>query len=455
MTEQFKVLWEVPRLLHVFFQSYLLLTVLLFFFGPWDWVVYDPLKLTAFLAAAQIAIWMGYRMSRLMAERLTPDAAMIEGNRRLAKVILGVSAIVSIALVPPTALSRTGLWLPDPVLAWENLGRAYNDNNDRLLMGNPYVMVEYIRIILGPLLAALFPLLVIYWRRVPLWMKALGCACVVSIMLIYFSTGTNKGIADVIVTLPILVIIANKIKNVRSRIVFTRVNTLGLIAFVFFLIFFGLTQETRRGMVGELGVFNAGTFIIYADSAGVAENWSQQWIIIYESIVRYLTQGYQALSISFEIDTAPTFGIGHSMFLSENVDAWLGTHYFTEQSIPGQLDARFGIDRLALWHSIYPWLASDVGYVGTIFVMFVFSVLLFTSLFLVIRTEDPIMAVLAYLMVILFFYIPGNNQLFQTGETTSAFFVVAILAVVRLIKYLPRKDAMRLARPVDAARTAS
>lgn len=434
--------WKIPKLLHTFFQTYLFITVLAFFFGPWNWIVYDPFKLVAFLAASQAAIWAGYRLSRLWVSRMTiADEALLLRNRTLAVRITAISTLLSLALLLPTSLSRTGNLIPDIRLAWENAGQAYNDNFDRITAGNPYVVVEYLRILLAPLLVSTFPLMMIFWRRLPTLLKAASLVSVTAMMVIYFSIGTNKGIADVVVMFPMLVVIARKINDPKSPVILTKENMIAIGSIIIFLIFFGITQETRRGNVGTGGIFNGGSFLIFADSAGVAENWSSQWIIIYESITRYLTQGYQALAFSFELTTPSTFGVGNSMFFAENINSLAGTDYFVEQSIPGQLDSRFGINRLVLWHSIYPWLASDFGYFGTILCMLIFSFMLFSSIFVTIRFEDPFFATLAYLLIILFFYIPANNQIFQTGETAVAFLVITALVTPRLLRYFPRGDA--------------
>ena len=39
-----------------------------------------------------------------------------------------------------------------------------------------------------------------------------------------------------------------------------------------------------------------------------------------------------------------------------------------------------------------------------------------------------------YLMVILFFYVPANNQVFQSGESSVAFLVVGFIFVLKKIQ---------------------
>ena len=43
--------WLAPL---IFFELYLAATILLFFFGPWDWNVDAPVLLASYLVAAQV-----------------------------------------------------------------------------------------------------------------------------------------------------------------------------------------------------------------------------------------------------------------------------------------------------------------------------------------------------------------------------------------------------------------
>jgi hypothetical protein len=162
----------------------------------------------------------------------------------------------------------------------------------------------------------------------------------------------------------------------------------------------------------------------------------------FESIARYLGQGYYALSMAFHIDHTTTFGFGNSMFLARNADAIFGTDYFTTGSLPGLLEAQTGWSAVALWHSIYPWLASDFGFAGALVVVGGFAYLLGLSWGRSLTTAGAPWLLMTFMMVILFFYVPGNNQIFQTAETCVAFFIVSFqLLWMRRSRVLVGSDA--------------
>ena len=95
------------RLLPItFFMSYLTFTVFLFAFGPWPWPVMNGTKLYIFLAFANLALLLGY----LRGIASTPRD--YRGTWSISS-ILRISLVVSLLLLGPTAMARTGSSIPD------------------------------------------------------------------------------------------------------------------------------------------------------------------------------------------------------------------------------------------------------------------------------------------------------------------------------------------------------
>lgn len=431
--------WLVPL---IFFQLYLSLTVFFFFFGPWPWNINNPGELFAYLLSVQLSIFFGYVLawpkicsSSHRQQDYSNHLSALAGLRFTKQAL-----IISLILFIPTSLSRTGNFIPDIIEGISNTGAVYNENFSRLEAGNSFVLVEYLRMALSPWLIATFPLAVVYWGRMSSMMRF---ACVVAItanLTLYIATGTNKGLADFVTTAPWLIYLAAATGELRLKISKTKILLIFAMLFFIFLQFFASSQLERAGNVGESGSFSTGTTVIQADAGAFAKILSDNYRIIYESLTRYLVQGYYALSLSFQVEHNGTFGFGHSMFLARNANALLNTTYFTEQSLPGLVETKFGWSMMTLWHSIYPWLASDFGFVGSIFVMGSFAYLLSLSWGMSLCTLRYRWITMSFLMLILFFYIPANNQIFQSGETCVGFFIILTSLV------LPkRKRIMKLA----------
>ena len=445
---QFRRRWLLPLL---FFEGYLAVTVALFFWGPWPWDPPAPGLLFGYLAAAQVAIAMGYLLSWGGVERAAAAAEDPAVHEERALSFLRAALWVAWLLAIPSSLSRTGTLLPDVLEGIRNPGPVYNANFERLEAGNPYVVVEYLRLLLSPFLVGLMPVAVVYWSRLSRGLKLSALGAIGFHLSLYVATGTNKGLADALVSVPWLIFLGVFLGTVRLLV---SVRTL-LLAFaalsVAFLAFFGAGQIQREGGAGEAGVFSAGSVMISADRYdSVSMRLGETERIVYESMTRYLGQGYYALSLSFDLEQASTLGLGHSMFLARNGDAIFGTDRFTAGSLPAVLEQQTGWGMMSRWHSIYPWLASDVGFTGALVVLGLLAWLLGRSwgAALLGRGHRPI--ILCYLLLVLFFYIPANNQVFQTAETCVAFFLV-LLAWARSARGQDEEEAAEDRGPGAAA----
>lgn len=424
----FRKKWLMPLF---FFEIYLSATVALFFFGPWPWKLDQPILLFSYLVAAQHFIAIGYLLAWRRIQRQYQSTEEPAGHLIYGVSFLKRSLLITCILIIPTALSRTGDFLPNILEGLSDTGAVYNRNFERLQDGNPFVVVEYLRILFAPFLIAVFPLTIVYWSRLSLQIKLLSLVLIFFNLSLYLATGTNKGMADLVITFPWLIFLGVSTGLLHLQIRRRWLVMCVVVLFIAFLQFFGMGQAEREGGVGELGIFNTGSGVIEADRDNfLSVLLSDSQRIIFESLARYIGQGYYALSMSFGLDHTSTLGVGHSMFLARNADAAFNTEYFTSGSLPGLLETNSGWGMSALWHSIYPWLASDVGFIGALFAMAIFAYLLGLSWGFSLLTVAPQWIVLFYLLLILFFYIPANNQIFQSGESCIAFFLI-LFAVFR------------------------
>lgn len=416
----------------VFFQLYLSLTVWLFFYGPWPWMVDNPGALFAYLAAAQVAIASGYLLAWRRVAAIQPTPAqrteeLHEGVRFL-KAALAITAVLAL----PSSLSRTGALIPDVAAGIGNAGLAYNENFERLEAGNVYVAVEYLRMLVSPWLTAVLPLTVLYWGRLDWGWRLAALGLIGFNLAMYLATGTNKGIADLVVTLPWMLLLAVSAGTLRVHRIGLKLALTSVVLLGAFLYLFGAGQQLREGSGSEYGTFFSGDFVLQADSEHfISSLLPQEFRLIFEALSRYVVHGYYALSLALQSDSSSTLGFGHSMFLARNADAVLGSDYFVSQSIPGLLERDHGWGMFLLWHSIYPWFASDLGFVGALVVIAALAYLLGLSWGHALATASARWTVLLFLLLVLFFYVPANNQVFQSGETCIAFFMLLYM-VARL-----------------------
>jgi hypothetical protein len=70
-----------------------------------------------------------------------------------------------------------------------------------------------------------------------------------------------------------------------------------------------------------------------------------------------------------------------------------------------------------------------VGFIGSLLVMGGFAYLLGLSWGAALLTASAHWTVMLFLVLVLFFYAPANNQVFQSGETCCAFFILLFMVL--------------------------
>jgi hypothetical protein len=416
----------------LFFELYLNFTVVLFAFGPWPWPVRNPVKLYGFLAASHVALFLGYvsvllvaRLSRLSRyENTTVRSFFSTCPEHRSSRLLIVSIILNLVLLPLTFLSRTGKVLPDLRSALLNPGDAYG--SARVARASGFVVFEYVRILLAPWLFPLIPLTAFYWPGMRRKLRLGAVVAVLGLLSVSIATGTNKGIADFVLISPWLVLAAHfsGIGNLKRRQKMSLFLLL-ILAFAIFVGFFTRGQMTRQGS-GALSFYTS-TPGLYADTDNFLVGFLPFNVKVgLVALSSYLTQGYYALSLALECPFVPMFGVGNSMFLFLNFSDLFKLHSIRELPYPVRLE-RFGWDAYGKWSSIYPWIASDVSFVGTLGVVFLIGLLFGLTWLDTLQGTNPLAICMFAQFLIMLFYFPANNQVAQSGEPFVSFYVLLVL----------------------------
>ena len=397
---------------------YLNLTVLLFAFGPWPWPVWDGTKLYLFLAGAHLALLLGY----WSAVRRAPQGY---SGRWTVQQLVFASLIVNLVLLIPTSLSRSGSGVPDIITGLTDPGSAYAQS--LALRTEETSFIEYVRIILGPLLFLLLPLTVFYWQKLARPLRMGATLGILGFLAISIAIGTNKALADFVLLLPWLVTgsyLAGVLKlNKRQKTFLMGVVAL---AVVFLSAFFAAGQSTRAGSGAISGYFASIDLSADLDSP-LLRDLPETMRVGVVGLTGYLTQGYYALYLSLDEPFIPMFGIGNSMFLYRNAAKLTGLDEIEDMPYPARIERRYGWDAYGDWSSIYPWIASDVSFPGTIVVVFLIGRLFALSWLDTLKGANPFAVAIFAEFIIMLFYFPANNQVLQSGETLSGFVVILLL----------------------------
>jgi hypothetical protein len=403
----------------VFFSVYLTATVIFFAVGPFEFPVDNPGTLYLFLALAHVALLAGYWRAAF------GEPKGYSGKWKASRLLFW-SAAVSLLLLLPTCRARTGSFLPDITNGILNTGDAYANAVSLSMEGGQIPALEYLRILLGPLFAPLLPLTVFYWKVLARTTRIMAVGGIVGTVALFVGMGTNKAIADTMLLLPWMIFAGYKagILQLKLRRVLACV-VCGAVGFVLFLEFFGMAMAGRSGSPAAAGYFPATG--VTADS----ENFSIRSLtpgpaILVMGLDIYLTSGYYALSLALHEPFVPMYGVGNSMFLYRQAARLTGDEDILQNPYPVRIE-KYGWDAEGLWSSIYPWIASDVSFPGTILIVYLIGRLFALSWLDTLAGVNPFAVVLFSQLLIMLFYFPANNQLLQSGEGFTAFWVTLIL----------------------------
>jgi len=402
----------------IFFLSFLNLTVVIFFFGPWPFELANPTKLIVFLASSHIALALGYLSAAFKAPRGFNRSWCLE---RLA----GWSLAVSLAVLLPTTLFRTGSLFPSIIDALSNPGQVYTASLRTRTEVLP--LIEYVRFFLGPLIGMLLPLTLFYWRRLGLVGKIGGVINIGGVILTFIAMGTNKAIADTLAVIPWLLLAGHFSGTLRLS--FKRRTALvcaAVCATVLFLGFYTATQNSRSGSSARYGyVRSAG---VWADRDNVMiRNLPETAQVGVLGLTGYLAHGYYGLYLALDKPFVPMYGVGNSFFLFRQAARLLGRPSIMDMPYPLRVQAADGWDAYALWGTIYPWIASDVSFPGTIVIVFLIGRLFALTWLDTLRGENPFAVVMFSQFVIMLFYFSANNQCLQDGEGVATFWFIFVV----------------------------
>jgi hypothetical protein len=402
----------------VFFTGYLTFTVLFFALGPFSFPIDNPISLYLFLTLAHLALFAGYWRAAFR----QPQG--YSAKWRVPQLVLW-SAAASLLLLFPTSRARTGSALPDVLYGIQNPGEAYGMTNS-LAGSNSLPLIEYMRILLGPLIGLLLPLTIFYWERLDKRIRLLGISGILGTVALFLAMGTNKAIADTVLLLPWMTFAGYKagLLHLRPRRILI-LCLCGGTAFVLFLGFFGAGMLARAGSPVAAGFFPA-TGSAADTNNFIIRNLGETPTAVVMGLDIYLTSGYYGLSLSLREPFIPMFGVGNSTFLYRQVARVTSDREILRMPYPVRIE-KYGWDSQTLWSTIYPWIASDVSFPGTIVIVYLIGRLFALSWIDTLGGKNPFAVVMFSQFLIMLFYFPANNQLVQSGEGFTAFWVTLIV----------------------------
>jgi len=394
---------------------YVSLTIILYFIGPWGFASFSSENFVFFISIVPLVIFLGNLFGFF--DRKSQSALLSKG---IGFFLFKISLLISYLLFFPTVFARTGFIYPNVIMGLIEPAAAYARAIDPI-----YPQVEYFRILLSPMLIAVFPLGIIYWGLLTNKYKFLYVLYCILYSSLFISMGVNRGIFDVILGVSFCIFFVFVKNRVEIKLKHVAIICFFIILFCLGLYLFAKGQMHREGSGALSG------FLLFSSTYArwipeeIDNEFLQYVVLIYNQLSSYLSQGYYGASLLYEQSiSGQTYGIGYSDFLLRNASKILGDEFLLSSPIYALENANDWLHG-NYWFSILGWLSSDFTFLGSLFVVFIFSFTYSSALNCFILSSCWLSFLIVYLMSFVFLYFSANNYMFQSGETFfySIFFI--------------------------------
>lgn len=412
----------------VIIEAYLTVSLLLFLLGPFDWPRIDVFPLSLLLVCYQTALALGYYIG---AYRSPGVRASLNVNYWFKAALVS-----NVVLIVPYSFVYTGRFPWEIIHGIPDQAQAFANYYD--LLSTPAsadrIFVMAMRTLFAPLLVALVPLF--------FWTKGLGLRWKILFFVyvaMYFAfamlRGTDKESADFFVYFFVGLFSRIVAERFGKGIALSRRKAVLILAFVG--IFLGVAYSAfverkmaRLGVDDQVCIEQAG---VCADlNSGLMPYLDPAHQFGVSMATLYLSIGYYGMGLAIEEDFDSSFGLGHSIFLSNATRKISGVSSFPIDSYTAKV-ATSGWDPLVYWVTTYVWFANDIGFIGVVPFMLAIGFLFSRVWQDAVLLRDLGSVILLPQIVLMLFYLPAFNVIMQNVDSYFAFvFWLAFWAIGRL-----------------------
>lgn len=449
----------------ILLEAYLAFTVLVFLLGPIDWYVPSALKLIVFLVVNYTGLYLGYRWgvmkkAKLLANAEVPEIGLIEVSPRVMQLILW-SMLLTICFTTVRLLSIRG-GFSEVLATLLNPGEAYNraqeiaqldrDRVQQLGLPPAYRWGFRISTLLAVFNGLYFPIALACWRQMSIVYRALFVITLGFTLIFAVGIGAQSGIGFLIFSaLPVVLykiyvgkVIARQngrsVAGARSQtwkgVWLRALSFVSIGILVATVVFFQVDRQESTGRRAELSQGLVGAFGMVSDKS-IVPGASERLNFGLVMLCFYVSHGYEGLALAMELPFEWMYGTGWSKAIQVILSDYLGGRDLFEKSYLARNEAQTGWPASHWWSTIFPWLASDTTFYGTVLFMILAGYILGRYWIDTIITGNPFgFAVLAQMFILVFMF-PANNALAQTLD--ALFSLVGVFALHRISRrYLPR-----------------
>jgi hypothetical protein len=418
----------------ILLELYLGFTVFVFFFGPVHWDVPSVPKLLAFLVINYASLWLGYSWGTSAGLR----AARPFRTSEFEKLPSPISHLITISMVFCIFSTLIRVYAIrgsfEVVLStFLSPGEAYResqliaqmDRDGEVMTIAGFSWAFRISTLLAVLNSIYFPLALSCWNKLGIQQKLLFFVALASTIVFAVGLGAQSGMGFLVfASLPVVLQKLYVSGRLRTPPAFSAahaktgwnrlsVRLLAVTMVCALMVTVVVFQADRLEATGrDLDAVDVlgGPFATPSDRWPTGDRFSYGVAMMF----LYVSHGYEGLALAMEQPFEWTYGLGWSRALQVLLHDYLGGPDLFDRTYLARSEVQSGWPVQTWWSTIFPWIASDTTFYGTVFVMVLIGFVIGRLWVDAIATENPVaFAVLAQLFILVFMF-PANNALAQT-----------------------------------------
>lgn len=391
---------------------YILITMVINLFGPIEYQDYTrerKIVVTIYMLVFLVVTYLGMKLAAVSGNK---SEAVLERNRTNVRIfvlvlewmIAAVFLIKAVLLVYQFyryGISISGLGFSALAEVYSNLHASEGDYNFFRKINSFTRVFMFISFFSGTYM----------WKRLKLTSRVLlVCSIILDFLYNVLYVGTQRSLFTYIVLGGMLYIVymLQHSRRVKKRTILCVLLGVGLI-----VILFTKVIGARYALWGSMmsTEFRNGMRFL-PDHAWV--RWMPDSLkYAFITLLSYPSQGYYGLAMCLEMPFQWTFFLGGFRGINSIVSQFLpGVPDFLAYTYPVRTGEAIGFDGLAGWYTIFPWLASDFTFLGALIIMMLAAYFFMVSWKEVILYHNPLSFAMLIQLVILYIFVPANNQLF-------------------------------------------
>lgn len=377
-----------------YISVYLILSVLVYLFGPLSYPKVNIEQTTFFILLYYVSFLFGYVVSSRyfrVGKRIN-----LKFNEVSFFNLIGILSILFSVLT--IKLLIKGDFFSTLMLSLSSPGELYEQNLKTEKTSN---IVTQLNTLLSPFIYCCVPFGVILWPKLKFSSKIILIIAMSLQIVSYMLKGTNFGIFLVLFPIAIVkYLLKSECGNGSVNRTGKRIAVLFSCLFLFYFVY---NLSTRLGidyvpntLFGIPINKNNILFSIFPPSVGFAITAASS----------YISQGYYGFSLAFDYNYTSTMGFGSGRFIIDKL-AWIYDANIWSLTYQAKMDAVW--DPAIQWHTAYLWLANDVGFWGVAIVMCIFGWLFSLVLRDAVLNRNSVSMILLSLYLLIIIFIPANS----------------------------------------------